>query len=869
LSTIRDRTGPDHIESVASPDQQPETTSPDFLPDFIYGLHEPGGEHLMSDAGRAGWVLKLAAIGLDGTRGAADCRPLADQGFGVVTRINHGYGATGTLPTPDKYPRFAEAAARYAARSNGCRVWIVGNEPNHEQERPHGQPIFPNQYASAYRQVRRAIRSVPGHENDLILVAGSAPWNATTTYPGNERGDWIRYFVDVLQALGDQEVDGFAIHTYTHDLNPQQITGDFFHSQPGYRHLRNEFRTYRDYMNAIPDRFRHLPVLITETDPTTRYQGWNPGINVGWVQAAYQEIASWNANPDHQPIQALILYRWPVLPDQPEWSISDRPGIIEDFRMAMRTQPAEAFRVRQPNEPSRLDVIEPGKLLPAEDQWRGSVAASLGLNLRTGPSTQHAVMQILPFATLVIVLAEVDEWLFVQAMQQKGYVSRDFILRQEKDEFQPPEGGFLRTRDELMRAELAPPKDRQIRVHPTLRTWTEQVVADTWNQYGALILRVSEILEIDPAVAVAVLAVESGGTAFMDDGRMRIRFENHIFFREFGRLDPERFAQYLRFDLSRPWEGHLWRPSPDQEWRPFHGNHQAEWNVFNMARTRFDPHSAKLSISMGLSQIMGFNHQYAGYNSVEEMFVNFRDSANAQVLGFFDFIRAEPIQLWALRNGDFHTFAAAYNGGGQAAHYAALIQDAAQTFTRLQTQSRLNTQNDEPPAPWLLVPPHDPSLESMDPELYAAWRQHIIQGFRNNQEMFERVLNSFMVPYNTTVRMYRMMFVVGLISFLLAIAFSLWTREAYFALVFGGLSAASFITFFLSRPLRSLEENLNYITWLGVIYNSYWARLVYALNVDTIQEDLREMTEDFVRQIERLIERNNVTREDGGSGSQS
>ena len=87
-----------------------------------------------------------------------------------------------------------------------------------------------------------------------------------------------------------------------------------------------------------------------------------------------------------------------------------------------------------------------------------------------------------------------------------------------------------------------------------------------------------------------------------------------------------------------------------------------------------------------------------------------------------------------------------------------------------------------------------------------------------------------------------------------------------FALVFGGLSVASFVTFFVSRPLRSLEENLNFITWLGVIYNSYWARIVYALNTETrSKQDLKAITEDFVAQIERLIERNNITREDRGS----
>ncbi len=487
------------VESAPAPVEPADAQATVAYPGWIYGLHEPGGEKYMREAGRSGWVLKLAAIGLDGTQGAADCRALVDNGFGVITRLNHGYGSTGTLPIPEKYPQFAAAAARYVARAVGCHIWIVGNEPNHEIERPQGRPIYPVNYASAYAQVRAAIHSVPGHAGDQVLIAGSAPWNATTTYAGNEKGDWIRYFIDVLQQLGDTEVDGFALHTYTHDLNPKQITGDFFHTQPGYTHLRNEFRTYLDYMNAIPDRFRHLPVYITETNPTTRHKGWNPSLNVGWVQSAYGEIAKWNSMAGHQPIQALLLYRWPLVSDQPEWSISNRPGIIEDFRQALRAAPEAPYKLRLPGMPAPLAVIEPGNLLPAEQRWLGTVVAALGLNLRTGPSTQHAVVQILPFETLVSVWAELDEWLFVDALGKKGYVHRSFILRQaEEDEVKPPEGGFLRAREELMQATLAQPKERQITMQPTM-TWTETVVARTWNEYGALILKVADILELDPA----------------------------------------------------------------------------------------------------------------------------------------------------------------------------------------------------------------------------------------------------------------------------------------------------------------------------------------------------------------------------------
>jgi hypothetical protein len=56
--------------------------------------------------------------------------------------------------------------------------------------------------------------------------------------------------------------------------------------------------------------------------------------------------------------------------------------------------------------------------------------------------------------------------------------------------------------------------------------------------------------------------------------------------------------------------------------------------------------------------------------------------------------------------------------------------------------------------------------------------------------------------------------------------------------------------------LRALEENLNFITWLGVIYNSYWTRLVYAMNMETVQDDVSDITDDFTRQIGELLDKN-------------
>lgn len=850
---------------TGQPDEQAAAANrPAHYPEYLFGLHERGGEQLMLEAGRPGWVLELAAIGLDGSSTPADFAGLASAGLGVIVRINHGYGSTGTLPTPDRYADFAAACARYVQRSRGCRLWIIGNEPNHEVERPNGQMILPHEYGRAYSLCRAAIRGVAGHEQDQVLVAGPAPWNATTTYPGNEKGDWVRYFVHVLTALAGDGCDGFALHTYTHALDPKQITGDFFHTTPGYRHLRNEFRTYRDFMNAIPDRFRHLPVFITESNPTTRGQGWEPAHNVGWVQTAYREIANWNSSPARQPILSLILYRWPLVADQPEWSISNRPGIIEDFRRALAAEKAADFRLRMPVKQEPPTVLKPGNLLPEDKQWRGLVVAPLGLNLRSGPTTLHAVLQVLPYETSLLVLAELDEWLYVKALDRLGYVYRSFVLRQSAGAA-PCEPGrtFLRERRDLLETPLAPAPEQKINVADTA-PWLEQAVSATWNQFGALVTQLAQVLDIDPAVAIGVLAIESGGQAHAADGRMTIRFENHIFFEEWGKQDPERFAQHFRFDLENPWRGHQWRPDPNSGWRDFHGDQQAEWAVFEFARTQLNAAAALRSISMGVPQIMGFNHESVGFSGPDAMFAEFSASVQAQIIGFFDFVNADPTRLDALRRGDSLAFATSYNGDGQAALYAALIQDAVQLFQRLRAAPatpapRPDTASSAGTASQLPAPAPSATLAELDPELYAAWRKHILEGFDHNREMFDRLLAAFMGPYQTTVWMYRILFGVGLSAFVVAAIAGIWTGEARISAVFGGLGVVAFISYFLSHPLRALEENLNYITWLGVIYNSYWTRLVYAMNQETIQQDLDEMTEDFVQQVERLLDKHGRT----------
>jgi hypothetical protein len=155
----------------------------------------------------------------------------------------------------------------------------------------------------------------------------------------------------------------------------------------------------------------------------------------------------------------------------------------------------------------------------------------------------------------------------------------------------------------------------------------------------------------------------------------------------------------------------------------------------------------------------------------------------------------------------------------------------------------------------LPLPRPDQRLRELDPQLYEYWRDHMRDGFEQNSEMFDRVLDGFMTPYYTTLWMYRVLFIVGIAAFVAAVVLSVWQGEPLYALVFGGLSVGAFVSYFFNRPLQSLEENLQLITWLGVIYNSYWTRLAYMQDMDTVQQELRSATDETVDALERLVDK--------------
>jgi hypothetical protein len=139
----------------------------------------------------------------------------------------------------------------------------------------------------------------------------------------------------------------------------------------------------------------------------------------------------------------------------------------------------------------------------------------------------------------------------------------------------------------------------------------------------------------------------------------------------------------------------------------------------------------------------------------------------------------------------------------------------------------------------------------VDQELLVVWKDYIKDGFKQNNTMFRRVLNAFMVPYWLTVVMYGLLFAFGLGGFAMA-AVLFVQQQLEFAAIFGGLSVVSFLTFFISGPIRSLEQNLVFITWLGIIYNTYWSQLMNATDPKTVRQDLEAITTTALKDLNNL-----------------
>jgi len=323
---------------------------------WIYGVHMTSIDEeeiyrddvrdLFHGTGRRGWVLFTEAIGCqpsafqpDGKRRDRFWNWARKAGYGVIVRLNYGYHTAGTLPESARYKAFADTCARYAElylkhpeEDPSVYTWVIviGNEQNNPREWPREdhppEPITPQRYASAFNLAYRAVKAVL--PNGIVVPGAVDPYN----YSDDLGIPPLDYFSKMLEGI--EQLDGIALHTYTHGHDVGFITHlKKFDPGPLGDHYY-DFQAYRAFMERIPARWRHLPVYITETNPLFKTVepdwGWRDE-DIGWISAAYEEIHRWNSTPHAQQIQALLLYRWAG----DAWIMKGKGLLMQDFRRAL------------------------------------------------------------------------------------------------------------------------------------------------------------------------------------------------------------------------------------------------------------------------------------------------------------------------------------------------------------------------------------------------------------------------------------------------------------------------------------------------------------------------------------------------------
>jgi hypothetical protein len=309
-----------------------------------------------------------------------------------------------------------------------------------------------------------------------------------------------------------------------------------------------------------------------------------------------------------------------------------------------------------------------------------ATVTAASLNVRDGSSSTAALLGKLTRGARVDVLTRDGDWYRVASGPLSGFVHGDYLRLDST----PTADGFLCHDDALCAPALGLAPAQQVGV-PGSEPMA-QMAAKTWNRYGGVLAPLCAATGISPATAVAVLCVESSGQGMTDDGRMIIRFENHVFWDQWGKRHESDFRVHFTFDAAKRWTKQKYRVSEAHAWQTSHGVGQgAEWEAFTIARA-LDEIAAMQSISMGAPQIMGFNHAAIGYDSARAMFDRFAADERYHILGLFDFVKGGGTtsrMLEALRRQQYDQFATYYNGNGQAAAYGARIRAAATAFTSI------------------------------------------------------------------------------------------------------------------------------------------------------------------------------------------
>ena len=170
---------------------------------------------------------------------------------------------------------------------------------------------------------------------------------------------------------------------------------------------------------------------------------------------------------------------------------------------------------------------------------------------------------------------------------------------------------------------------------------TEKNIMDAANEAG-----------IEPATMMAVIKVESGGSGFLNDGRPKILFEGHKFYKhlKLAGEDVEKLAQEHPTIVYRKWT------------KAHYIGGAGEHDRLDKA-VKIHPEAAQKSASWGLFQILGEHYETLKYGTVDKFVQAQYESETKHLEAFIRFITTFNM-IQALKDKDWRGFARRYNGPG-------------------------------------------------------------------------------------------------------------------------------------------------------------------------------------------------------------
>lgn len=160
----------------------------------------------------------------------------------------------------------------------------------------------------------------------------------------------------------------------------------------------------------------------------------------------------------------------------------------------------------------------------------------------------------------------------------------------------------------------------------------------------------AKILNVEAAAIRAVAEVESSGDGMLADGKPKILFEPHIFWKQLRAkgIDPALFMEE-NSDILYP----KWKPGA---YGPVSKQHERLERAGKINRE-----AALLSASWGKFQIMGFNWKACGAASLQEFIDDMYRGEDGHLLRFTHYILNSHLDD-ELRGHDWAGFALSYNG---------------------------------------------------------------------------------------------------------------------------------------------------------------------------------------------------------------